>query len=48
MTREDAIVLCEQAIDGYEEGLGRSEVKYLLDALHEVRAYLINEGEGKK
>jgi hypothetical protein len=47
MTREDAIVLCEQAIDGYEEGLGRSEVKYLLDALHEVRAYLINEGEGK-
>lgn len=47
MTREDIIVLCEQAIDGYEEGLEKAEVKHLLDTLHEVRAYLINEKEGK-
>lgn len=47
MTREDVIVICEQAIDGYEEGLDKAEVKYLLSALYEVRAYLINEREGK-
>ncbi len=45
--KEDIIVLCEQAIDGYEEGGERAEVKYLLDTLHEIRALLINEGEGK-
>ena len=45
MTREDIIVLCEEAIDGYEEGGERAEVKYLLDALHEIRATLINEKE---
>jgi hypothetical protein len=46
--KEDIIVLCEQAIDDYEEGGERAEVKYLLDAFHEIRALLINEGEGKK
>jgi hypothetical protein len=40
ITKEDIVVLCEQAIDEYEEGL---QVKYLLYALYEVRAYLINE-----
>jgi hypothetical protein len=45
VTREDIIVLCEEAIDGYEAGEERAEVKYLLDALHEIRAGLINEKE---
>ena len=44
MTKEDIIVLCEEAIDGYEDGT-KPEAKYLLDALYEARAYLINEGE---
>jgi hypothetical protein len=47
MTNEGIIVLCEQAIDGYEEGGERAEVKYLLDALYEIRATLINKGEMK-
>ena len=41
MTKEDIIVLCEQAIDRYEEDL---VVKNLLETLHEIRATLINEG----
>jgi hypothetical protein len=46
--KEDIIVLCEQAIDGFEEGGERAEVKYLLDTLHEIRALLINERKGEK
>lgn len=44
MSKEDIIVMCEEAIDGYEEGGERAEAKYLLDALYEIRAGLINEG----
>ena len=39
---EDVIVLCEQAIDKYEE-LKNKEV--LLNALHEIRATLINKND---
>ena len=45
LTNEDIIVMCEEAIDGYEEGGEKAEAKYLLDALYEIRAGLINEGE---
>jgi hypothetical protein len=45
--KEEIIVLCEQAIDGYEEGGERAEAKYLVDVFHEIRALLINEGESK-
>ena len=46
MTKEDIIVLCEEIIDGCEDGT-KPEAKYLLEALYEVRAYLVNEGEVK-
>lgn len=46
MTREDVIVLCEEAIAQLEyEGIEGGKV---WETLLEVRAYLINEEEGKK
>jgi hypothetical protein len=46
MTKEDIIVLCEEAIDAYEDGT-KPETKYLLETLYEIRAYLVNEREIK-
>lgn len=44
MTKEDIIVLCEEAIDRIEEG-GELDSKAIFELLHEVRAYLVNQGD---
>jgi hypothetical protein len=36
MTREDMIVICENSYKGYGQSI---------DALEEVRAYLVNQGD---
>lgn len=44
MTREDIIVLCEEAIDKIEEG-EELDNKAMFELLHEARAYLVNLGD---
>ena len=39
---EDLIVLCEEAIDEYEKSKNK---EVLLNALHEIRAKLINKND---
>jgi hypothetical protein len=46
MTKEDVIVLIEEALDLLEDtNKGAGAVDNAISVLHEARAYLINEGE---
>jgi len=45
MTREDMIVLCEEAIADLEYNKAEETVAW--NTLLEIRAYLVNKGEGE-
>lgn len=43
MEKEDIIVMCEEAMDGYEEGGEKAKAEYLIKIFHEIRYMLIEE-----
>ena len=45
MEKEDIIVICEEAIDGYEEGGEKAKAEYLIKIFHEIRYILIGESK---